>query len=384
MSWELWQQMTFALAVAIVAVFCAGLVKLWWTNRIVRKQEILDQEKKARIDDMRSTGLRPTSSKRAAASSIPFGVRAIQSGVQVDGIWISRPATPTETTKLTSAMTLVNNLDADQQQREKTKIVTVTTSQRLTDSESLESNSSGAIPTPISRDQRHYYPHRQHGLRTPHTLNEDTLRRLEGQDGGAQPQRPPVYDIYVPTTSSRRQQEVSGGRAGGPTRGNQRGTGSEPGDSSAESARQRFTRSGSGRSYSSSSGGGGREGGRLYGPGRVERKDAAVRDPFGTPPSYGLHQQQQQQQQEDAEPTMIPAPEPTFGPGDLHYANNRSIATRRVDDGFEVLPVGRLGTPGTEPRGNQYRPYGLEEQEDGDEEGALAWGSRVPGYGRSR
>ncbi|KAK3396544.1 hypothetical protein B0T20DRAFT_337055, partial [Sordaria brevicollis] len=245
MSWELWQQMTFALAVAIAAVFAAGLVKLWWTNRILRRQEILDEEKKARIDDMRSSGIRPNSSKRAAASSIPFGVRAIQSGVQVDGIWISRPATPTETTKLTS---------------EKTKMasVTVTTSQRLTDSESFESNSSGAIPTPVSREQRHYYaPHRQqHGLRTPtpNALNEDTLRRLEGgQDGGVQPQRQtPVYGIYVPTTSSSRPQQ----------RGNQPGTGSsESGDSSADSSaaqhQQRFARSGSGRSYGSSSSGGG-------------------------------------------------------------------------------------------------------------------------------
>ncbi|KAJ4421675.1 hypothetical protein N0V85_000060 [Neurospora sp. IMI 360204] len=387
MSWELWQQMTFfkALAVAILAVFCAGLVKLWWTNRIVRKQEILDEEKKARIDDMRSTGLRPTSSKRAAASTIPFGVRAIQSGVQVDGIWISGPATPTETTKLTSAATLVN-LDAEQQRREKTKAtgVTTTTLQRLTDSDSLESNSSGAIPPPTSRftaeDKRHYYPQRQ-GLRAPHALNEDTLRRLEGQDGGAQPQRPAVYDIYVPTTSSRRQQEVRGGHDGDPARGSQRSTGSESGDSSTDSAQQRFTRSGSGRSYSSSSGGGGGggEGGKTYGPRGVERRDP-VRDPFGTPPSHVMYQQQQQQQ-EEAEPMMIPAPEPTFGPGDLHFTNNRSAA-RRVNDGFEVLPVGRLGTPGTEPRVNHYHLNGLEREEEGGEETGQARGSRVPGYGR--
>ncbi|KAK3956412.1 hypothetical protein QBC32DRAFT_389703 [Pseudoneurospora amorphoporcata] len=389
MSWELWQQMTFALAVAIVAVFCAGLVKLWWTNRIVRKQEILDEEKKARIDEMRSTGLRPTSSKRLA-STIPFGVRAIQSGVQVDGIWISRLATPTETTKLTSTVTLVN-LDAEQQRREKTKAAGFTTTsqraaipdgssllQRPTDCESLESNSSGAIPAPISREQSHYYPHR-HAPRGPHALNEDTLRRLEAQDGGAQPQRPAVYDTYVPTTSSRRQ----GVRGGGPTR--QRSTGSESRDSSTDPAQQRFTRSGSGRSYSSSSGGGGGGGGggRLYGPRRDERGGTAVRDPFGTPSSHMMYQQQQQPQQhgqDDEAESMIPAPEPTFGPGDLHFTNNRSAA-RRVNDGFEVLPVGRLGTPGTERGVNQYHLSDLEAEEGGEKIG-YARGSSVPGYGR--
>ncbi|KAL0469169.1 hypothetical protein QR685DRAFT_555262 [Neurospora intermedia] len=300
MSWELWQQMTFALAVAIVAVFCAGLVKLWWTNRIVRKQEILDEEKKARINDMRSTGLRPTSSKRAAASTIPFGVRAIQSGVQVDGIWISRPATPTET-KPTSAVTLVY-LGAEQQRREKIKgAAGVTTTakshvtpngsllQGLTDSESLESASSGVIPQPIPRDQRHNYPHR-HGLRIPHALNEDTLRRLEGQDGGAQsPQRPAVHDIYVPTRNSQQQQEARDGHIGGPSRGDQRGTGSKSGDSYSDSAHQRLPRSGSGRSYNSSSGGEGGE--RLYEPRGAAGRDVAVGDPFGTPSLQVIYQQ---------------------------------------------------------------------------------------------
>lgn len=338
---------------------------------------------------MRSTGLRPTSSKRLT-SSIPFGVRAIQSGVQVDGIWISRPATPTETTKLTSAVTLVK-LDTEQQRREKTKAVGVTTTtqraatpdgtsllQRLTDSESLESNSSGAIPQPISREQRHYYPHR-HALRAPHALSEDTLRRLEGQDRGAQAQRLAAYDTYVATSSSQRRREIRGGGDS-----HQQSTGSESGASSSGSAQQGFTRSGSGRSYSSSSGGGGGGGRRLYEPRGVERRDtAAVRNPFGTPPSHMTYQQQQQpqqHQQNDEAESIIPTPKPTFGPGDLHFTNNRSAA-RRVNDGFEVLPVGRLGTPGTERRANQYHFNDLE-AEEGVEEIGYAWGSSVPGYGR--
>ena len=63
-----------------MAVFLAGLVKLWWITRLLKKQEVLDEEKKARVEEMRRTGLPP---KRA--NDIPFGIRAIQSGVEVPG-----------------------------------------------------------------------------------------------------------------------------------------------------------------------------------------------------------------------------------------------------------------------------------------------------------
>ncbi|KAI1657145.1 hypothetical protein F4813DRAFT_93200 [Daldinia decipiens] len=88
-NWELWQQMTFVLAGAIVLVFFAGLIKLWWLNRFIKKHTILDLEKKARQQEMQRSGL-PIGKK----VDIPFGVRAIQSGIEVDGIWISRPNTP--------------------------------------------------------------------------------------------------------------------------------------------------------------------------------------------------------------------------------------------------------------------------------------------------
>lgn len=52
--------------------------------------EIIDAEKRAHASEMESTGLPPPRKQ----SDIPFGVRAIQSGIEVDGIWISRPGTP--------------------------------------------------------------------------------------------------------------------------------------------------------------------------------------------------------------------------------------------------------------------------------------------------
>ncbi|TEA18854.1 hypothetical protein C8034_v010506 [Colletotrichum sidae] len=90
-DWELWQQMTFCLACAIVVVFVMGFIKLWWSNRIMERLEIIDAEKRAHASEMASTGLPPLQRKQ---SDIPFGVRAIQSGIEVDGIWISRPNTP--------------------------------------------------------------------------------------------------------------------------------------------------------------------------------------------------------------------------------------------------------------------------------------------------
>ncbi|KAI1104185.1 hypothetical protein F4804DRAFT_204982 [Jackrogersella minutella] len=90
-NWELWQQMTFVLAAAIVVVFFAGLVKLWWLSRFLRKHEVLDLEKRARQMEMQKSGI--PAGKRI---DIPFGVRAIQSGIEVDGIWISLPSTPIE------------------------------------------------------------------------------------------------------------------------------------------------------------------------------------------------------------------------------------------------------------------------------------------------
>ncbi|CRK25280.1 hypothetical protein BN1723_014577 [Verticillium longisporum] len=92
-SWELWQQMTFCLGAAICLVFVAGYWKLCWTHQYVKKQEAVDEERRTHDLEMRKSGL-PAMNK---VTEIPFGVRAIQSGIQVDGIWISSHSLPTET-----------------------------------------------------------------------------------------------------------------------------------------------------------------------------------------------------------------------------------------------------------------------------------------------
>ncbi|GKU00141.1 hypothetical protein FLAG1_07535 [Fusarium langsethiae] len=101
MSWELWQEMTFVLGCCIVLVFVAGLIKLWWSNRAMRRHEIIDEEKRARLSLMSYCGI-----QNMRTPEIPFGIRAIQSGIEVEGIWISRPKSP-ESCQVTPSATLV-------------------------------------------------------------------------------------------------------------------------------------------------------------------------------------------------------------------------------------------------------------------------------------
>lgn len=74
------------LGCCIVLVFCLGMIKLWWTNQTVRKWETLDAEKRARSSVLSSCGI-----EAWKVGDVPFGVRAIQRGVEVDGIWIAHP-----------------------------------------------------------------------------------------------------------------------------------------------------------------------------------------------------------------------------------------------------------------------------------------------------
>jgi hypothetical protein len=79
------------LAGAIVLVFCLGWAKLWLVSRRNRKRAVADEEKAAKIQELRISGF-IVKSKRE--NHIPFGVRALESGVEIDGIWVSTTKTP--------------------------------------------------------------------------------------------------------------------------------------------------------------------------------------------------------------------------------------------------------------------------------------------------
>jgi hypothetical protein len=79
------------LALAILVVFGIAYGKLVWTNRLLKKQESEDEERRIAIEESRRNEQMVETRK---SQDIPFGVRAIQSGIQVDGIWISKDGTP--------------------------------------------------------------------------------------------------------------------------------------------------------------------------------------------------------------------------------------------------------------------------------------------------
>ncbi|KAJ8132807.1 hypothetical protein O1611_g819 [Lasiodiplodia mahajangana] len=114
-NWELWEQLTFVLAAGIVAVFFIGWAKLWWMQRLLKKHALIDEEKRVRQTTLRKSGLRRV--------EIPFGVRAIQSGVEVEGIWISRPVTPTGARSSGRASSTTLDIDGDLRREEKGKAV---------------------------------------------------------------------------------------------------------------------------------------------------------------------------------------------------------------------------------------------------------------------
>lgn len=91
-SWELWQQMTFVLAMGIALVFLVGLMKLWWTNRHMKMIEQLDAEKQEQSAQMRRYGLSANKRRSKLGNEIPFGVKALESGAEVDGVWVVRMA----------------------------------------------------------------------------------------------------------------------------------------------------------------------------------------------------------------------------------------------------------------------------------------------------
>lgn len=104
------------LAAGIVAVFFIGWIKLWWMQRLLKKHALLDEEKRVRQSELRKSGL-PVGRKM----DIPFGVRAIQSGVEVEGIWISRPATPMEMRSSSKASSTILDVDGEPRPEDKGK-----------------------------------------------------------------------------------------------------------------------------------------------------------------------------------------------------------------------------------------------------------------------
>ncbi|KAI1365027.1 hypothetical protein F5Y08DRAFT_193893 [Xylaria arbuscula] len=209
-NWELWEQLTFVLAAGIVVVFIIGWIKLWWMQRLLKKHTLLDEEKRARQMEMRKSGL-PVGRR----ADIPFGVRAIQSGIEVEGIWISRPATPMETRASSKASSTTLNIDSEVKPIDKGKGVlgrptaTVTEveptprpSPRISptgshfDSSIRQDISRAPSPAPHSMYTKPYTSHRPTS-ENPHVAR---LLRTTTQPDNIAPRH--HVETYMPTSSS--------------------------------------------------------------------------------------------------------------------------------------------------------------------------------------
>ncbi|KAI8936435.1 hypothetical protein NX059_006842 [Plenodomus lindquistii] len=92
-SWELWQKMTFVLAAGIVVTIFLGFLKVAYNRYRLRKYSKVDKGKQAQTPEMLEA--QPvTQVSTETKEEIPFGIRAIQSGIEVEGVYISRSNTP--------------------------------------------------------------------------------------------------------------------------------------------------------------------------------------------------------------------------------------------------------------------------------------------------
>ncbi|KAL8913191.1 MAG: hypothetical protein Q9171_001985 [Xanthocarpia ochracea] len=103
-SWALWQKLTFVL------VFLAGMLKVAHNHWKLRKYTRLAKTRAAQREN--SLGRAPSAGRRKKGNDVPFGVRAIESGIEVDGVWISRSNTPATSTPGSPALSALKETPA--------------------------------------------------------------------------------------------------------------------------------------------------------------------------------------------------------------------------------------------------------------------------------
>ena len=163
---------------------------------------------------MRKSGL-PTGRK----ADIPFGVRAIQTGVEVDGIWISRPGTPTESEDFGNS-TLIGSV-SDTKVKDKpsplagglrkptTAVIEVEPTPNQSPTPSLLERSDAYTPSPLRISQlgsQSTYKPTQSSQKplapAPESTHLSSLEQLEGT-------RAPRLETYVPTSPYQGEQSTA-------------------------------------------------------------------------------------------------------------------------------------------------------------------------------
>lgn len=86
-SIQLWQRMLLILACAMVAVLIWGFSQLIWRRMQQNKFKLADPEKSQVVGEANTEGT-------SKSDEIPFGIRALEAGVEVEGVVVSRPTSP--------------------------------------------------------------------------------------------------------------------------------------------------------------------------------------------------------------------------------------------------------------------------------------------------
>ncbi|KAI0025328.1 hypothetical protein F4780DRAFT_720605 [Xylariomycetidae sp. FL0641] len=326
-------------------------------QRFLKKHARLDEEKMARQMEMRRSGL-PVGRK----VDIPFGVRAIQSGVEVDGIWISLPGTPNETSSPgeRSSLTLEPELDLRGKEKARavsggvhkptTTVIEVQPTPKVTPGSSPRRSPAGSLheqetatATPSRNSSfgppsSNTYRPKPAAQRLANITSNETLH-VEATAAAAAPTSAPPVETYRPTTS------LSSVR-------------------SASSSNNRTPAGGDRTSSSSDEGGNGRA--RHYVPHQQQPPPSAAaarsypleRVDYFSPP---LQPTPRSEPLAASRPTPVRTYHATGGgaaapavAGSAAGAEDRgatlaqppahrNTASRRVNAGFEVLPAGTFG-----------------------------------------
>ncbi|GIZ39630.1 hypothetical protein CKM354_000300600 [Cercospora kikuchii] len=93
-AWPTWQKLVFILACAIVITVLLGCAKVAHTQYKLRAYNAVAERDKTEGAIHRHMSQRR---RQQTANDVPFGIRAIESGIEVDGVWVSRSNTPEPT-----------------------------------------------------------------------------------------------------------------------------------------------------------------------------------------------------------------------------------------------------------------------------------------------
>jgi len=393
------------LAVAIAGVFFLGYGKLLWMSRLLKKQELVDEEKRMKILELRRSGqfIGPKNTHE-----VPFGIRAIQSGIQVDGIWISGSNTPTPSILKTpylegSSSDSSPGLYATMSPPRKSMDISLNQPR----SSPHRSRSRQSFPPPLSRvasndrndnvdgserpksrTQFSYKPRRSSQLRfdtrDESQYNEETLEHLEGRS----PRK--VY-THQPRGNLQKGKEVESSSDTAAAADNERSSGtSDESDTTLSNTKlprpsPRYSTPGLGFQSSpkiavqplrvSMQPNQSKDGYFSIPLGSPEREKS---NPFATPlfPPTEVSSPAQtpaggspsHRASVDTSAPLLPytrSPSPTFVPGVGQLHMNKSV--RKVNSGFEVLPAGTFGTPAEGEGRDGVRAENLDYNEESGE-----------------